>query len=101
MTGGGPGAGVRQVDCSKSRNPEHCAATQKAREICKDKAAGPERRQCMQDNAPKPDCSKARNPQRCEAMLKAREVCKDKPVGPERRQCMREQVAPAKPAAKK
>ena len=100
MTGGGPGGGARQLDCSKARNPEHCAAMQKAREICKDKAAGPERRQCMQDNAPKPDCSKARNPQRCEAMLKAHEACKDKAVGPERRQCMREQLAPAKPAGK-
>ena len=90
MSGGPPG----QRDCSKARNPEHCAAMQKAREECKDKAA-PEHRQCMQANTPKPDCSKARNPQRCEAMLKAREACKDKAVS-ERRQCMREQTAPAK-----
>ncbi len=96
MTGGGPAGGARQVDCSKTRNPERCAAIQKVREICKDKAAGAERRQCMKDNAPQPDCSKAKNPQRCETRLKAREACKDKPVGPERRQCMRDQLTPAK-----
>lgn len=76
--------------CAKARDPQRCEALQKAKEICKDKAAA-EKRKCMSDAMPPMDCSKARSPERCEAMQKAKEACKDK-AGPEHRQCMRDNL---------
>lgn len=87
------------VDCSKARDPQRCEARQKARAACKDKARGPEHRQCVEEHMPPPDCSKARNPERCTAMQAAREACKGK-TGPEHRQCLRGQAKPAAPAPK-
>lgn len=84
-------------DCKASPHPEACearrAAHQQAYEACKDKAAGPERRQCIHDRMPPPDCSKSPNPQRCEQHQKARELCQSK-AGPERKSCMREALRP-------
>lgn len=99
MSGGGMGgmaapAGKRGPrDCVQAPNPEQCKARQEARqkaaEACKDKAAGPDRRQCMRDSMPPKDCSKAPSPERCNTMQKAHETCRGK-TGPERRQCMSE-----------
>ena len=76
--------------CAKSRDPQRCAALQKAKDSCKDKA-GADKRKCMMDAMPPMDCSKTRNPARCEASQKAKEACKDKPAA-EHRQCMRDNM---------
>jgi len=74
------------ADCSRSPQPEQCAARQRAAEICKGKD-GSKRRQCLEDSMPSVDCSKSRHPQRCEIMHKAQLACQDK-FGPELRQCI-------------
>ena len=40
---------IKNIDCSKSRDPERCELFQKTREQCKDQL-GREHRQCLRDN---------------------------------------------------
>ena len=67
--GGGPRARAPR-DCSQAPNPAACNAHREARaqafEACKN-TAGPQRRQCMQDQRKNFDCSKSANPQQCES----------------------------------
>ncbi|WP_300340394.1 hypothetical protein [Accumulibacter sp.] len=66
------------ADCSKSANPEQCAARQEAHrkvfEACKDQV-GSARRQCMQEQAQKTDCTQARDAQQCQARKQAYAAC--------------------------
>ncbi len=100
---GAPGAPAPQAAtppgaaCAKARDPERCAALQKAKEACKDTAA-PNKRKCIMDAMPPMDCSKARKPERCAAIEKAKVICEDK-TGPDYRQCLRDN-APRRGARK-
>src|SRR5574343_520046 len=98
MQGMGPGSGPRAPrDCSKAPNPAACTAhreaRQKAREACKD-SAGPQRRQCMQEQMQNFDCAKAGNPQQCESRKMAYKSCQGQ-AGPAFRQCVQQKMPPA------
>ena len=98
---GGPGAQGRQArDCTKAADPKACeahrAARQQAAEACKGKA-GPERRQCLQDQMQNADCSKARNPQQCRPASRPTESARARPARPSSnassRRCLRPTAA--------
>jgi hypothetical protein len=88
MNGMGPGGGAGMMqggqraraprDCSQAPNPAACTAQREARtqarEACKN-TAGPQRRQCMQEQRQNVDCAKAGNPQQCEARKMAYKEC--------------------------
>jgi hypothetical protein len=86
---------AQAVHCAEARNPERCAARQRARALCGDKR-GAERRQCVKERTPPPDCGKAADPARCIAMQAAQESCKAK-MGPAQRRCLRDAMPSAKP----
>lgn len=95
MQGGGPAQGMRgQANCSKAGNPEQCAARQQAHrkvfEACKDKV-GPERRQCMHQQAQMTDCSQARNPQQCASRKQAYAACQGR-NGAQFKRCVQQQA---------
>lgn len=83
-------------DCNQAADPQACQYMQtqrtQAQETCKGKA-GPERQQCMREQAQKVDCSKSRNPEQCEAHKKAVAECKDQ-TGPAFRQCVQQKTPP-------
>ncbi|MBL8395783.1 MAG: hypothetical protein JNK99_13720 [Candidatus Accumulibacter sp.] len=94
-SGGGRGMGP-PADCAKAANPEQCRARQEAhrkvREACRDKA-GPERQQCMHEQAQQADCSQAGNPQQCEVRKQAYAACREQ-TGPAFKQCVQEKMPP-------
>ena len=97
MQGMGPGNGPRARaprDCSQAPNPAACTAHReahlKAREACKD-SAGPQRRQCMQEQMQNFDCAKAGNPQQCESRKMAYKSCQGQ-TGPAFRQCVQQKM---------
>jgi hypothetical protein len=94
----GQGQGKRgPVDCSKAKDSKQCKARQEAHQkmmaACKGKA-GPERKQCMHEQAQNVDCSKARNPQQCESRKQTYAACKDQ-SGPQFKRCVQEKMPPA------
>jgi len=100
MQGMGPGSGPRARaprDCSQAPNPAACTAHRdarlKAHEACKD-SAGPQRRQCMQEQMQNFDCAKAGNPQQCESRKMAYKSCQGQ-AGPAFRQCVQQKMPPA------
>lgn len=112
MTGMGPGMGAGMGpgmapgntpraraprDCKQAPNPAACNAHREARskaaEACKD-SAGPQRRQCMQQQMQSFDCTKAGNPQQCESRKMAYKECQGQ-TGPAFRQCVQQKVPPA------
>lgn len=80
---------MKNFDCSKSANPQQCAARKEVYKACKDQT-GRAFRQCVQQKMPPADCSQAGNPERCAQHQKARAACQDK-FGPEHKACLREQ----------
>ena len=95
--GSGPGAQRGPRDCSQTADPAACNAHRDAHrkmmDACKGKA-GPERQQCMHEQAQNVDCGKARNPQQCEARKQAYGECKDQ-QGPAFKQCVQQKMPPA------
>lgn len=93
MQGGGRQARTPR-DCSAAPNPAACNAHREARlmarDACKDKA-GPQRRQCMQEQMQNFDCAKAGNPQQCEARQMAYKACQGQ-AGPAFRQCVQQKM---------
>lgn len=83
-------------DCSQSRDPAACTAHReahaKALEACKD-IAGPQRQQCMHEQAQNFDCGKSANPQHCEARKAAYKECQSQ-SGPGFRQCVQQKMPP-------
>ena len=99
MQGMGPGSGPRARaprDCSQAPNPAACNAHREARaqafEACKN-TAGPQRRQCMQDQRQNFDCSKSANPQQCESRKMTYKECQGQ-TGPAFRQCVQQKMPP-------
>lgn len=89
----------RQIrDCTKSRNPEACAAHQDARrkadDACKGRK-GIERRACYHEQMQTMDCSRSAQAQRCEARKQAYGECK----GEQSRQGFKQCVQQKMPAA--
>jgi hypothetical protein len=95
MQGGGPRARAPR-DCTQAPNPAACNAHREARakalEACKDQA-GPQRRQCMQEQRQNFDCSKSGNPSQCEARKQVYKACEGQ-VGPAFRQCVQQKMPP-------
>lgn len=93
--GGGPRVRAPR-DCNQAPNPAACTAHREARakafEACKG-SAGPQRRQCMQEQMQNFNCAKAGNPQQCESRKMAYKECQGQ-TGPAFRQCVQQKMPP-------
>ncbi len=84
-------------DCSRSKDPEQCAARRAAHrqvyEACRDKR-GSAHEQCLHQQAAQFDCGQARIPAQCAQRKTAYALCKGR-TGPQFRNCVLQKTLPA------
>ena len=99
--GGGYGRGILgtrgPADCSKTADPQQCAARKAAHRkvfaACREHT-GLARAQCMQLQAQQIDCTQARKPAQCEERKTAYALCTGR-TGPQFRNCVLQKTLPA------
>lgn len=80
-------ASSTSADCALAKDPQRCAARNKARDDCKGLRGG-KRRQCLAEHPSPIDCSKSDKPRHCQAQQAAIEACRNK-AGAQHRECLR------------